>query len=302
MDKGIIVNQIVILFLIMSVGYIARKLNWLDAELIKGLNRLLLNVAAPFMVIASCQFDYSPQMFSEAVTVLIFAVTVHLLAIIVGKLLFRRIPNDIGKILKFGTIFTNCGFMGYPVAAGLFGERGVFLTSVYVVVFNLFLWTYGVSIFSGKSDRNSWKQVCLNPGVLAVLIGMSLFFFSLKLPMALSQTLQMVGAMTTPLAMMIIGAMLADLKPADLFRGFPIYYGTIVRLLFIPLLILVILKFWNLDRTVLGICIMAVAMPVASVTAPLAEQHQSDSLFASRFVFLSTLLSMVTIPIVIMLI
>lgn len=302
MDKSVVFDQVATLFLIMAVGFIARKCRFLNPEVNKGLTAILLNISAPLMAMAAFQFPFSKQRLQQAGMVFAFAVAAHLLTILLGKLLYFRSRGETAKVLRFATIFSNCGFMGYPVAASLFGQNGVFFTAVYVAVFHLFVWTYGTFIFTGQASRDSVKRVLLTPGVLAVIAGMGLFLFAVKLPVPVAQTFQIVGSMTTPVSMILVGSMLADMRPADLFSGFSIYYGIAVRLLVIPLLTLVVLRQLGFTGIALGICVMTVAMPVAAMSVPLAEQNKGDAFFASRMVFLSTILSMATIPLVICLV
>jgi predicted permease len=296
MDKGIIISQVATLFLIMVVGFIARKAKVINAEGNKGLTGLLINITAPFLALSSFQFAFSKQMLAEAGTVLLFAVGAHLFAILFGKLLYRRMPDATGKVLHFITVFSNCGFIGYPVAGSFFGERGIFLASIYNAVFNLLVWTYGVFIFTGKTGRDAFRRALGNPGIIAVFLGMLLFLFSLKLPEPVAQALQIVGAMTTPLAMLIVGSMLTEVKPASLFSGVAVYWGSMVRLVVMPLLALLGLKLLGVKGVVLGVCILMVAMPAATLAAPLADQYGGDGVLASRVIFISTVLSMVTIP------
>jgi predicted permease len=292
-----IFSQVMTLFLIMMVGFIARKVKVLDAEMVKCLNKLLINVAAPFIALSAFQFSFSGRMLAEAGTVFSFSVAANLAAILIGKLLFLRMSDSTGKVLRFSAIFSNCAFMGYPIIGGFYGEHGIFLTSIYVVSFNIFVWTYGVFIFTGKADREAMKHALLNPAVVAILLGLLLFLFSVKLPMPVKLTLEMIGGMTTPLAMIIVGSMLAELKPAALFSGWSVYYGSAVRLLAMPLVTLGCLQLFGVKKgVVLGVCVLSVAMPVATLTTPLAEQNGGDALLASRLVFISTMLSMVTIP------
>jgi predicted permease len=302
MDKSIIITQVTVLFLIMTIGFVTRKLKILTEDSTKGLTGLLLYVTAPLVAVSSFQFKFSQEMLSEAVLVFVFSGGVHLATILLGKLLFFRTSDATGKILRFATVFSNCGFMGYPVIGGFYGERGLFLTSIYLVVFNIFVWTYGVFIFTGKADRKSLQHALLNPGVIAVFLGLILFLLSIKLPLPIAQTMDAVGGMTTPLSMLIIGSMLANLKPADLFSGFNIYYVSLIRLLVIPLLTLGGLRLMGIKGVMLGVCMLTVAMPVATLAAPLAEQNGGDAVFASRVVFISTVLSMLTIPVLVSLI
>jgi predicted permease len=298
MDKRIIVTQVTTLFLIMAIGFIARKAKILNPESTKGLMALLVNITAPLTALTAFQFDFSKQMLDEAGVVLFFSIAVHLFSILLSKVLFFRMPDVTGRVLRFATVFSNCAFMGYPVIGGFFGPRGVFLTAIYVAVFNIFAWTYGVFIFTSKADRDSLKHALLNPGVISVVLGMLMFLFSIKLPRPLAQTFELVGGMTTPISMLIIGSLLAELKFTELFSGLAVYYGSMVRLLVIPLLSLSCLRFFGIKGIVLGVCVLAVAMPAATLTAPLADQNGGDARFASRVVFLSTIFSMVTIPVV----
>jgi predicted permease len=302
MDKSVVTAQVATLFLIMAVGFIARKQKILTPDLTKGFSDLLLNITSPFLALSSFQFAFSRDMLAAAGMVLVFALVVHVAGILVGKILFARFPDATGKILRFITIFSNCGFMGYPVIGSIFGQRGIFLTSIYVAVFTTFIWTYGVFIFTGKADRRSLIGALLNPGIIAVFLGMLLFLFSLKLPLPVAQTLQAVGSMTTPLSMIIVGSMLTEVKPGDLFSGWAIYYGALLRLLILPFVTLFILKGIGFKGILLGVCVLTVAMPAAAISVPLAESNRGDVFFASRIVFLTTILSVVTIPMVIWLI
>lgn len=302
MNKSIIITQVATLFLIMGVGFAARKLKILNPELNKGLTELLVNITAPMTAIASFQFTFSPAMLHGAGIMFTFALAAHVFAIILGWFTFPRIPENYRKVLRFGTIFTNCGFMGYPVIGSLFGNMGIFYTSIYVASYNLFIWTYGVMIFSGRMDRQSFQKALLNPGIISVLTGMMIFLFSIKLPLPVSQAIQTIGAMTTPIAMILVGSMLAEVKPSDLFSSIPIYYGALIRLIIIPLLAIMTLKFLGFKDLLLGVAVLTVAMPVGALTVPLAEKYNGDAHFASRLVFLTTILSIFTIPMIIWLI
>lgn len=299
MDKSIIITQVTTLFLIMAVGFFARKRNILNPELNKGLTDLLLNVTAPITAISSFSFAFSREMLIGAGMVFAFAIAIHSFAIVFSKLLYFGFPSPTNKVLRFATVFSNCGFMGYPVMGSLFGNLGIFYTSIYVATFTFFIWTFGVTIYTGKADVHSLKKALGNPGVIAVFAGMLIFLFSVKLPFPVSETLRIVGSMTTPISMIVIGSMLADIKPADLFSGWAIYYGAIIRLIVMPLITLGALTLLGFKGILLGVCVLAVGMPAAALSVSFAEKNNGDSAFASRLVFLSTILSVITIPIMI---
>ncbi len=301
MDKNIILTQVATLFLMMAVGFYARKRNFINAEINRGLTDLLLNITAPMIAISSFNFAFSREKLIGAGIVFSLGVGTHLVAILLSKFLFWKAKVSQQKILRMATVFSNCGFMGYPILGSFYGSQGIFYTSIYVMVFNIFIWTFGVALFTGKTDLQCLKKALLNPGILSVFIGMIIFLFSIKLPEPVSQTLQIVGSMNTPLSMLIIGGMIADIKTTDLFSGHALYYGALIRLVVMPLLVLTVFKSIGFHGILPGVCLLLTAMPVAALTVPLAEQNCGDAVFASRLVFLTTILSVFTIPIFILL-
>ena len=295
MDKNV-VTQIMILFLMMIVGYISRKREVLNSDLNKGLTKILLHIAAPFLVVSSFQFVFSRKLLADAVVVLIFAVIMHLLVILLGKLLFNGTFGDAAKVLQFGALFSNCGWVGYPIVGSIFGHHGIFLMSIYNAVQVVFLWTYGVFIFTGKIQRHSLVNVFKNPGIIALTIGMVLFIFSIKIPLPIAKTLEIIGSTTIPISMLVIGSTLAEVKPGELFSSWLLYYGTFIRLLLIPIVTLIFLKWLNFHKVLLEVCVLTQAMPAAAMVVPLSEYHNGNVIFASKIVVLSTILSVFTIP------
>ena len=296
----VLANQVIILFLLMLTGFIARKKHLLNNEVNAGITEILLNITVPFMIVTSFNLKFSPDIFHNVVILFWSAVFIHIFSAVIGLVLFRKYSEQDRKILKFVIIFSNTGFMGLPVLGSLFGQMGVFYGSIYVVVFNIFVWTLGVKIFTGKEVKI--LKALTNPALIGVLIGSILFFFSIQLPVPIYKTLDMIGAMTTPLSMMVIGSMLADIRPKELFAGWPVYYGSMIRLMIIPLLMALILRPFGISEHLLKICLTSTAMPAATMTAIFAEKYNGNTILASRIVFISTALSLLTIPLIVLLI
>jgi predicted permease len=296
MNNNPIMHQASILFLIMAVGFYAKKRRILTNDLIKGLTELLLNITVPLLTIASFHFDFSHKLLQNIGVIFAGSFGIHTLAFFLSKILFTRYPQNEKKVLQFSTVFSNCAFMGFPVLVSIYGKIGILYGSVYVVPFTIFLWSAGILIYSGKKDSKSLWRIILNPGIVAVIIGLFIFSFSVKLPAPIYQAIDLIGSMTTPLAMIIIGAMLASLKLKEVFGGLAVYYGTVIRLLLTPILALGILKLLGMKGVLLGVCVIATAMPTAANTVIFAEKFNGDATFASRIVFVSTLFSMLTIP------
>jgi hypothetical protein len=303
-SSGAVINQVLILFFIMLIGFIARKSNILNSSVNKKLSELLLKITSPLMVISSFQIDFTREILENVLIVFIFSITAHIASILLGHLLFRRSTAEKKKVMKFSAIYPNCGYMGFPLLESIFGGTGVLYGSVYVAVFNVFLWTNGVMIFTGSEKLNgkAIKKAMLNPGIVSVIIGILLFIFSIKLPGPAAKAIDLVGSMTVPLSMLIIGATIADCEFRKLLSGWELYYTAVIRLILLPVLAFAALKLLGLPDMLLKVCTLLVAMPVAATTAIFAELYDGDTIFASRVVVLTTLASIVTIPLLMMII
>lgn len=302
MSSIIVTNQVITLFLILIVGYFARKRAILTSELTTGLTNFLINVTSPFMIISSFQFDFSKEMLAFAGKILTFSFLAHIFSTLIGLIIFKKYPENIRKILRFTTTFSNCGFMGFPLLQSIYGKIGVFYGSIYVVGFNIFLWTVGVMIFTEKRDLSTIKNAFLSPNIIAVLIGITTFILSLKIPTPIYSALEIIGGMTTPISMLVVGSILAEMKLKELFSGFAVYYGTLIRLVIIPMLSLLITGLLNFEPLLQGVCVISTATPAAATTAIFAEKYNGDSAFASRIIVISTVLSIITLPFFIMLV
>lgn len=302
MGSNPIVQQVAVLFLIMAVGMVAAKRDIIDEQVRRKLSELLLYITSPFLVVSSFNFKYSSHMLMNAGIILAFSLGAHFFSVLLGKVLFLKYSTDKQSVLKFIIVFSNCGFMGFPVLESLFGKIGVFYGSINNVIFNIFVWTYGVMLFNQDKERTSIIKILINPGIISVIIGMTIFLFSIQLPEVIVQTLDMVGSMTAPLSMLIVGALLSSTDYKSIFRGFEVYYGAILRLIIIPLITIAVLKLIGMDSELLKVCVVFVAMPAAANTAIFAEKYGGNSILASRCVALSTILSIITIPLIMTLI
>lgn len=304
-DNSVVVNQVIVLFLLMVTGFIIKKRGILTAPVIKGFSSFLLNVTLPAMVITAFHMEFSLEMLRDVGVLFLIASALHFLSLAGSKFLFRGYPPEIDKVLRFVTVFSNCGFMGFPIFASIYGQTGVLYGSIYVMVFNLFLWTAGVTLFTGVKDGERIKTFLAalkNPGIVAVGIGLLVFIFSPPIPEPVFRTLDLLGSMTTPLSMIIVGSLLADLKLKEVFTGFSLYYASFIRLIFLPLFTMGLLYLFGFRGLVLQIMVIAVAMPAAATTVIFTEKYGGDSEYASRVVFISTILSMLTIPVMLLIV
>lgn len=302
MKYSTILNQVIVLFFIMLVGYGARKKDIINVETNKGLAQLLLNITLPAMIIVSFNYSFSKDMLFKAGVLLLVSTIIHVFLAIISKPLYCKFPKNVNGILRFITVFSNCGFMGYPIIGSVYGKLGIFYTAIFNIPFNVLMFTWGVLFFTGKKNFKSLGREIISPSLVSIFIGLLIFIFSIKLPFPIFKTLDLIGSTTTPLSMMVVGSMIAEIDIKNVFRGVEIYYGALVRLVLTPMVVLVVLKFLGAKGMYLGIPVLITAMPAAANTAIMAEKYNVDSLLASRFVFVTTILSAITIPLIILLI
>ena len=300
MGNSQLINQVMVLFIIMAVGFYAKKRKFLNEVVDRGLTDLLLNITLPFMIVSSFNIEYESTMISNAQKILVYSFLIHIGLIFISKLFFFKLPKNKEQVFRFITIFSNVGFMGYPVLESIYGGVGVFYAAIFNIAFNLLVWTVGVVLYTGEKDFKSMRKAVVNPALIAVIIGIILFVFSIKLPLAIQTSLKLVGSTTTPISMIIIGSMLAEMHFKDIFSDLSIYYASVVRLLIVPMIIYVVLRFFKVDEMLLNICVILQAMPAAVSSAIIAEKYGGDGLLASQCVFITTIISGITIPIVIL--
>ena len=299
-----VVSQIMVLFFMIIAGFIARKTSVFDQESVKVLSRMLMNISLPALVISAMQFPFDAEVLSSSIQIMIISVCAYIGIIAVSYAYYKLINETEQRkdVIQFSIIFSNVTFMGFPVVNVLYGEMGVFFAALYNMPFNLVLLTLGVVIMS-RSTRDqskagmSIRRALLSPGIIALVLGFSFFIFSIRLPEPLYQSLDMLGATTTPLAMLVIGALLGEVSPKSILGDKSLYLLTVTRLILMPLLAYIPLRLLGVEGMMLGIPVIIIAMPVGAVTGAFASLYNSDEYLASKAVFMTTLLSMITIPI-----
>lgn len=294
--SAVLIEQIFMLFLMIAIGYYASKIKIITPELNKGLTDFLLHIPMPLLIISAFSFPFSTELFSNTLIVLGCSLAIHLGSFFIAKIIFYKFPLSQRQVLTFASTFSNCAFLGIPVINSVYGKIGLLYSSFFIVGFHLIIWTIGIIIFTGKSNWETMLKALCNPGLISVAIGIILFTFSIKFPPFIDKTVNIIGSMTTPLSMIIIGASLADCHWKTLFSGVSLYLGTAIRLIVLPLLAFAIMSWFQLDPTVLGVCFLTTAMPAASFVGIFAGKYGGDTQFASKMVFLSTICSAVTLP------
>ena len=280
-------------FLLLVLGIIFRR-KIADAAFEKGLTDLLVDLVMPCNILASFQMGLTREIFIRGASIFAVAAGVQIGSWILAVLLYRRCSPEKRPVLQYGTICSNAGSLGLPMAEGLFGADGVLLTSVFLIPQRIFMWTVGISFFS-KDQRMRPAHMIKNPCILAVLLGSVLLFAQIRLPAVLSDTIQCLSKCCTGMSMLLIGMIIANMK-WKYFCDPYIWYCSGIRLLIIPLITYLTCRWLHIDFLVANVSLILVSMPAAGTTAVLAAKYHADTEFSAGCVAVSTILSSFVLP------
>ena len=291
--------QVMTLFLLIITGFIAAQKNVLDDRGLRGLNTLVLNFAQPALILHKMQMPTTPQLIIELAWVFVLTCATIAIAGVIAFRIFAKEKKDRRATLTVLSMVSNCGFMGYPVITATLGEDALFYAVMFVTAFNLMSWPLGAYFFGGRKAMQP-QRLLTNPTIIAVIGGMALFLTGWTLPSFVNSALDMMGATTTPLAMFVIGARLISLRREHL-TDVKLLLVCALRLVIFPAMIL-LLRLTPLPEMVVSSVYLCTAMPCAALTAMQAERWDFEKELASRGVALSTALSMLTVPLMLMLV
>ena len=288
----IVLRQSIIMFVYMAIGGLLFKKGLITKEGSKSLANLLLYAVLPCVVVKSFCVARTPERMNGLLVSFLAALGILLLAMAVSHLLFQKNPID-----DFGAAFSNAGFMGFPLVAAVQGSEAIFYAAGFVALLNALQWTYGQSLISGDPSYRSPKAILKNPLVLSLLLGMLIFCFELPVPAIASDLLAALAALNAPLAMVILGVYLAQTDARTLFNDPHLYVVAAARLVLIPLLTAWMLKLLPAQYAAITTTLVIVAAaPIGSNVAVYAQKLGKDYAYAVRGVCLSTLLSAITMP------
>lgn len=295
-----IIDQMIVLTLLMLIGFICYKTNVMDDLSNKNFSKLIINIMCPAIILDSVVGTEHNEPKSTVLVVFFSALLLYLILPILSKLCCHvfHIEKKQTNLYEAMLIFSNVGFMGIPIVQSIFGNKAIFYLSIFIFVYNLVVFTYG-SYLIGKGNATvssfSLKDI-FNAAVVGSLLGMMIYLFQIKLPDPIITVINLIGATTTPLAMVVIGSTLAATSFHSVFTIKKLYIMTILKLLFLPILIRFIFGLFISDPMILGIVVIVTAMPVASNLVMLCHQYGGDSTLLAKASFLTTTLSIFTIP------
>lgn len=283
--------QLCLLFGYIALGFVCNKLNLLDATADKYLSGLLLHVTLPAAIISSALGQHTATP-TQALYVLLIAAGIFISMPLLAMLFQKFTQCD--HTYKLMLTYPNLGFMGFPIMTAMYGQTGLFYASLFMIVFNLSVFSYGISVVN-KNSKLQYKKL-LNPGIIASLLAILIFVGILPLPDIFAQFLAKVGGITSPLAMITLGSTLTGVRFKHLLNDKILYLFTACKLIVWPIILWLVLSIFTHDPVILGVCVTLIGLPVAGNVSMLCITYNGNKELAAKGTCLSTLLSLITIP------
>ena len=288
-------QQVLILFALMAVGFVLGKARLMDDRGSLAITNLVMYAVSPAMMVVAFQRERNAADLHNFLMCLLLAVVFHAVSILLARVLIRGKDGPAG-ILQFGAVFSNCGFMGYPLMLAMLGSIGVFYGSAYVVVFTVLAWTAGIYMVTHDAGKLSWKHILLNPGVLSVAAAMVLYLLSVQLPEIVMTPLNYLANMNTPLPTIVVGYQLSHANFGQAFADRRSWTALVLRLLVFPLLSIALCYALRVDSAVALVTVIAACTPPAALLSMFAQKFGSDTRLSSSMVSVFTAISVLTIP------
>lgn len=307
----LILQQMLVLFFIMLIGFFTERKGILDEDTSQKMSWIVVNIANPAMILSSVSEESRIQPQELAVTAVVSLgsfLCLIIIALFLPKLL--RVDKKQYGVYQVMTIFSNIGFMGFPIISALYGKEALLYASLFILTYNILIYTYGILCLSGKDSKekqgdsgdkkkhgwiSSLKKIG-NVGVVASLGALALYFGNIRLPEVFTEIFDMFADLTAPLSMMVIGASFGKMSVKEMVTDVRLLVFSGIKLLVMPVAGMWVLSQFLDNSMLLGVCMVMLATPVGSMTAMLAQQYDCDSELAAKGVALTTLLSVATIP------
>ena len=284
------------MIILASIGLVCIKTGLIDDAANKKLSNLLMVLINPLVILLAYQQPFEENLLRGLLLTILLAFVSFFITIAISHTIYRNRGGKDYAIERFATIYPNAGFLGIPLINGIFGTEGVFYLTGFLTVFFIFFWTHGMITMSGKRDFSSIKKAIISPPMLAIFLGFAMFILRIRLPEFIHTPLALLGNINTPLAMLVAGASIYGTNIAGVLRDKRIYGMCAMRLLILPALIILLLMPFNIPPIVMGTIIVVAACPIPINLILFAHKYDRDHVYASQAFAASTLLSMGTIP------
>jgi len=303
----VLLNQLIQLFMVMGAGFVLYKLKYIDIPFSQKLTRLLLDVTLPLMILASVMNSDTPKDYGKIGTVFFFSFTLYvfltILSIAIVKLL--RFPGPQQGMYMFMHMFSNTAFMGFPVINALYGSEAMIYTAILNIFFNLFAFTVGILMVNYSAENSSGRasvssliniRNLVTPGTVGSLAAVVIYFLPVHYPEIIKGFCTSVGGVTSAMAMMMIGSTLAKMPLKIIFSDWRVYLFTAVKQVIVPVLVWPLMKLAISDELIRSVLFILFLMPVGNTAVLFATRFEKNEELAARTVFVTTLISIITVP------
>lgn len=298
----VVLHNIIVLFICIIFGFIGEKTKILTPQVCGNLSQLMLKVTLPCSILVSMQRAFSKAFFLDSILMAFISTFVFLLGMLLAYIFCRllKVSKEKWSVFLVALMLPNVMYMGAPVISAVFGSDALFYIAIANIPFNILAFTLCIRLLAKNQAQphvhGDWKSVALNPAVNCAVVGMLFFLTSIKLPAAVNDGLSLMGSMTTPTAMLIIGAVLARNDMRLFLKDIMIYPFVLLKLVVLPFIIFMVCKLFLQPGLLFGVIYLVAAMPCGTMTVILVSQYGGDEGLASRMVCVSTLFSIITIP------
>ncbi len=292
-----VATQVIIMAFYIAIGFILTKIKFLSNAGTRQMSDLLIKIVTPCVIIEAFQSGFNSDTMPDFLIALALSVGFHIASILLVNLMYIKSKDrDISVIDKFTCVYSNCGFMGIPLLGAAMGPFGVFIGSAYLSVFHLFIWTHGYNSFNRGQKKLSYIKIIINPGVVGIFVSMIIMLFKIKLPYVASSVISGMATLNTPIAMILLGVYLGESKIIASLKNTNMYIVCLIRLVLLPVFAVCIFKLLNIDASIAINVVLAASCPSAAIAAIFASQSGKNSGYASSIVAVSTVFSLLTLP------
>lgn len=300
----LLTEQILAMFLVVGVGYALVKTGLLKSEESKVISNIVVYVCMPCVTVDAFQIEMTKDKVQGLLLAVVVAAVVHAVMIGLVKLLGR--PLGFNSIEKASMIYSNSGNLVIPLVASVLGKEWVFYTSAYTLVQTMLVWTHGVSVISGESQKDI-RKIVTNPNIIALFLGFFLFVSGIQLPVIVGSCVSSLGDMIGPVSMLVIGMLIGNVNLLWVFRQKRIYLICLIRLVVVPVAAaaaMAVIKHLGIHRdagNILLVVLLATAAPAAAMVTQLAQLYGKDAKYASVINVMSVIFCIVTMPLMVLL-
>lgn len=289
------IDMQLMMFLLVGIGFFIRKKGIVNTEGRMNMIDLCLHITLPFNVLHSFLRKWDWNLFIACGVILLLSVGFNAISVFFSAILYKKQEANRQKSLKYGTIISNSGFLGNPMVEGIYGSEGLLYAALFMLPVRIVMWTIGIAVFLKGRKEKLWKNVLTHPCIVAIYAGVIIMVCGIQFPTFVEKTIVGISGCNTPLSMMLVGMMLAEVKPKGLIDKTMVFY-TAIRLLIIPAVVFAITAFLPIDGMLRGITVIMAGMPAPITTALLSAKYGGDEKYATGMIFLSTISSLITLP------